>query len=80
MSFLLTLLMLVILFAAVATLYTEGMWSNAVRLINVVMAALLATNYFEPLADWLEGQGDWFRSCTHYWDFLRCGFCSRRSR
>jgi hypothetical protein len=70
MSSLLTFLMLVILFATVATLYTEGMWSNAISLINVVTAALLAVNYFEPLAAWLEGLGDWWRSCTYVWDFL----------
>ena len=67
MSSLLTLLMLVILFAAVATLYTEGMWSNAIRLINVVTAALLATNYFEPLARWLD---DMWPAYTYTWDFL----------
>ena len=67
MSSLLTFLMLAILFAAVATLYTEGMWSNAVRLINVVSAALLATNFFEPLARWMD---DMMSSYTYYWDFL----------
>lgn len=67
MSSILTFLMLVILFASVATLYTEGMWSNAVRLINVVTAALLATNFFEPLASWLD---DWQPSYTYVWDFL----------
>ena len=44
------------------------MWSNAIRLINVVTAALLATNFFEPLAAWLD------LSCapsfTYVWDFL----------
>ena len=67
MSSLLTLLMLVILFACVATLYAEGMWSNAIRLINVVTAALLATNFFEPLARWLEDMGP---SYTYVCDFL----------
>lgn len=67
MSSILTLLMLAIIFASMATLYTEGMWSNAIRLINVVTAALLATNYFEPLAKWLD---DWQPSYTYYWDFL----------
>jgi hypothetical protein len=67
MSSLLTFLMLAILFACMATLYTEGMWSNAVRLINVVTAALLATNYFEPVAAWLD---DWQPSFTYFWDFL----------
>jgi hypothetical protein len=67
MSSLLTFLMLAILFAAVATLYTEGLWSNAVRLVNVVTAALLAANYFEPLARWLD---DMMPSYTFFCDFL----------
>jgi hypothetical protein len=67
MSSLLTLLMLVILFACMAALYIDGMWSNAIRLINVVTAALLATNFFEPVARWLD---DWQPSYTYVWDFL----------
>ena len=51
----------------VALHYTEGMWSNAIRLINVVTAALLATNFFEPVARWLD---DWQPSYTYVWDFL----------
>ena len=43
MTWLLPLLLLLIFAAAVGFLYPEGMWSNAVRLINVVTAALLAT-------------------------------------
>ena len=46
-----TLLMIIILFASVAMLYNDGMWSNAIRLINVVTAALLAMNFYEPLAE-----------------------------
>jgi hypothetical protein len=67
MSSILTLLTLAIIFACMATLYTEGMWSNAIRLINVVTAALLAMNFFEPAAKWLD---DWQPSYTYYWDFL----------
>lgn len=67
MSSILTILMLVILFACVATLYADGMWSNAVGLINVVTAALLATNFFEPVAQWLDA---WDASYTYLWDFL----------
>jgi hypothetical protein len=71
MSSILTILMLAILFASVATLYTEGMWSNAIRLINVVTAGLLATNFFEPLAKWLD---DMAPSYTYVWDFLALWF------
>jgi hypothetical protein len=54
MTMLLPLLILVILFVCMASLSMDGMWSNAIRLINVVTAALLATNFFEPLAQWME--------------------------
>ncbi len=67
MSFLLPLVLFLVFIACVAFTYTEGMWGNALRLINVVTAALLATNYFEPLAAFLEdtmGSG-----LTYYYDF-----------
>ena len=51
-----TVLMLAILFACAAMLYNDGMWSNAIRLINTITAGLLAMNFFEPAADWLEQQ------------------------
>ncbi len=62
-----TLLLLVIFFVCFGFLFTEGMWSNALTLVNVLTAALLATNWFEPVAGWLEGMGP---SYTYYWDFL----------
>jgi uncharacterized membrane protein required for colicin V production len=67
MSSILTILMFVIVLATVGVLYTDGIWSNAIRLINVVTAALLATNFFEPVARWLD---DWNASYTYLWDFL----------
>lgn len=63
----LTLLMFVIVIACVGFLYAEGMWGNAIRLVNVVTAALLATNYFEPAANWLQGK---FPTYMYTWDFL----------
>ena len=63
-----TILMFLILFACVAMLYNDGMWSNAIRLINVITAALLAMNFFEPLADWLEQTVA--PSYTFFWDFI----------
>ncbi len=67
MSFLLPLLLLVILFASMALLYGEGIWSNAIRLINVVTAGLLAMNFFEPMARFLDGVDSTF---TYFWDFI----------
>lgn len=67
MAFLFPLLLVLIIIGCVAFLYTEGIWSNAIRLINVVTAALIATNFWEPVARWLEGFGESF---TYYWDLL----------
>jgi hypothetical protein len=63
----LTLLMCVIIFACVALLHIDSLWSNAIRLINVVTAALLAMNFFEPIAGWLEGnKPDWSYFCDFF--------------
>lgn len=67
MSSLFTLLLIAILFICTAMLYKDGIWSNALRLINVILAALLATDLFEPLARWLD---DMMPSYTLVWDFL----------
>jgi hypothetical protein len=67
MSFIFPLLLIVILMACIGVLYPEGLWSNAVRLINVTTAGLVATNFFEPVARWLDGMAE---SCTYFWDFI----------
>ena len=38
----------------VAFLWNEGMWSNCLTLFNALLSALVAMNYWEPLADFLE--------------------------
>ncbi len=63
----LTIILLIVLFASVAMLVREGLWSNTITLINVVTAALLATNLWEPVADWLESQAPTY---TYLLDFL----------
>lgn len=67
MSFIFTLIMFIIFVAVAISLYTEGLWGNALRLIDVVTSALLATNFYEPLANWLEGQ---MPSYKYLLDFL----------
>jgi len=42
-----------IVLVVVATIGNEGLWSNAIILFNVVTAALLATNFWEPVVAWL---------------------------
>lgn len=68
MSFLFPLFLFVIFIACVAFVFTEGMWGAGLRLINVVMAALLATNFWEPTAEFLEGVVG--ESFTYWLDFL----------
>jgi uncharacterized membrane protein required for colicin V production len=61
-------LVLIGIFAVcLALLYNESMWNNALRLVNVVTAALLATNFYEPVASWLDAH---VQSCTYFWDFI----------
>ena len=41
------LLCLVVMAACVGFLSRDGLWSNAIRLVNVVLAGLLAMNFYE---------------------------------
>jgi uncharacterized membrane protein required for colicin V production len=70
MSAILPLLMIVILAACIGVLFYEGLWSNVVRLVNVVTSGLVAMNFFEPLARWIETWGEFFESATYFWDFI----------
>ncbi len=67
MSWLFPLLMFVLFLAVVLCLLAESMWSNAVRFINVVFAALLATNFWEPTAKLLESA---MKGGSYWWDFV----------
>jgi hypothetical protein len=67
LSNLLTVSLCAVFISCVALTHTEGLWGNTIRLVNAVAAALLATNFFEPLASWLE---DLLPSYKYYWDFL----------
>ena len=59
---------MVLVFAAVvAWLWREGMWSNAITLFNFVTAALIATNYWELLANVLTKS---MESLTYWYDFI----------
>jgi hypothetical protein len=44
------LLLIVVLAAAIACLWNRGIWGASLTLINIMFAALLAMNFFEPLA------------------------------
>jgi hypothetical protein len=49
---------LLIAFVIVAGLSArQGLWSSAINVINITMAGLIATNYFEPLAKLADSGG-----------------------
>ena len=70
----LTAFLFFVMIACVAFLWNEGLWGNAITLVNVVLAALIATNYFEPLASLIEGLDDSMATFTYMWDFLSIWF------
>ena len=52
---------LLLVFAIVAGLSAkQGLWSSAINVINVTMAAILATNFFEPLATLADAPGSMY--------------------
>ncbi len=61
------LAILLVSLAFLTLLGPSGLWTNTLTLVNVITAALLATNYFEPLADWLDRQNS---QPTYAYDFL----------
>ena len=63
----LSILLILIFVICVAMLWNEGTWSNSLTLINIVLAAMLATNYFEPAATFLESK---LPSYTYLLDYL----------
>ncbi len=67
MTWLFPLLLFIVFLATALCLLAEGMWSNAIRFINVVFAGLLATNFFEPTAKLLEGA---MKGGSYWWDFV----------
>ena len=60
------LILLVIFLGCAGALATAGIWNNLIKLFNIIFAGLLAVNYFEPAAAFLEGQ---FPDATYVVDF-----------
>jgi hypothetical protein len=62
-------LFLFLLFLIVAAaLWFQGLWSNAVTLINLIFAMLLASNFWEPICSLIESFGA--QSFTYLLDFI----------
>lgn len=65
MAFIFPALLIVVFLFCLAFLTPEGLWNNTVQLVNVLTAALLAINFWEPVAKLLDGFLPFF---TYLWD------------
>ena len=63
----LTIFNVAIILIIVAMTRSEGFWGNLLLMFNAIFAAILASNLFEPFAEFMEGQS---ASFTYFWDFL----------
>lgn len=63
-----TLLLFVIFVLCVALLWFQGAWNNAITLINLLLAMMVATNYYEPICVALESVG--LEGFTYLLDFI----------
>jgi len=65
-------IVLILVFVSVfASIMNQGLWSNFINLVNVIVAGLVAMNYFEPVAGFLDKQQ---ASATYIYDFIAIWF------
>lgn len=67
MELILVAIVVVIWLGIVAFAGAEGLWSNVVLLFNVILAALVATNTFEPAAQFLSEK---VPKGKYFWDLI----------
>ena len=60
-------LCLIIIAIVVAMTWSEGLWSNLLGFVNTLLAAIMATNLYEPAARFMEGKAP---SLSYFWDYL----------
>ena len=63
----LTVFLILIVLACVSMTLYEGLWTNTISIFNAFFAAIIASIYFEPVADFCNEQ---FPSYTYFWDLL----------
>ena len=68
----LNFLLIAIFALCVGFIFNEGLWGAGIMFCNVLMAAVLATNLFEPVAGWLESMMSGY---TYFCDFLGLWIC-----
>jgi hypothetical protein len=60
-------LLVVVAFICTALMWNEGLWSNSITFVNTVFAVMIALNFYEPVATFLENR---IPSFTYVVDFL----------
>ena len=65
-------LLILIIVAVTVSLIKDGLWSNTITLLNVITSAVVATHYFEPVADLLTG---FVPSFVHFWGVVSLALC-----
>lgn len=63
----LNIVLILLWIICIAFLWNEGMRSNLLSFLHSVLAGMIATNYYEPVANFFEQRGSSF---TYFWDFL----------
>jgi hypothetical protein len=67
MAWVLNVCLAIVFLVCVLMSLASGLWGNLIMIFNVMVAALIATSYFEPLAGFLEEQ---MPSYKFFVDFL----------
>lgn len=62
-----TISLLVVFVICLAMIFNEGLWGAAVMFINTLLSAMIATNFYEPLARWANTKAGSF---TYLLDFI----------
>jgi hypothetical protein len=62
-----TIALLVIFAICLAMIFNEGLWGAAVMFINVLLSAMIASSFYEPLAIWANKR---MGSFTYLIDFI----------
>ncbi len=63
------LLLLLVLAAVAAGVWFQGLWSAAITVVNILLAMLVATSFYEPICSALEGVAA-AATYTYLLDFL----------
>jgi hypothetical protein len=74
-SYIIWIIIAIIMGACLGFLFRDGLWSNAIRLVNVVFAGLLAMALYEPLARMMTTFNDDLHSYVPFFDFLAMWAC-----